>query len=143
MLNPSYSQLMNILNKEAEIDQKVTSRYSVVIAAAKRARQIVGGADYEDMGLDTDKAVSIAVNEIYKGHVRVVPKDGMKTWFDDTEVVVQNMPTLIDDSYVMADDTAVDFDDIDDSGDDDPEGNDDGWDDDGDGDDEDEDAGDS
>jgi len=109
MLNPSYSQLMNILNKDAQIDQKVTSRYSVVIAAAKRARQIVGGAEYEKSDLDSDKAVSIAVNEIYKGHVRVVPKDGMMTWFDDSEVVVKNIPTLIDDNYVMADEPIKSF----------------------------------
>jgi len=109
---------MNILNEKADIDQKVTSRYSIVIAAAKRARQIVGGAEYKDMDLDTDKAVSIAVSEIYKGHVRVIPKDGMKTWFDDTEIVVQNMPTLIDDSYAMTDEADFDekgFDDIDDA----------------------------
>jgi len=99
---------MSILNNSAEVNQKVTSRYSVVIAAAKRARQIVGGAEYEDMGLDTDKAVSIAVSEIYSGHVRIVPKDGMSTWFDDSELVVHNMPTLIDDSYVMADEISDD-----------------------------------
>ncbi|MCL2349846.1 MAG: DNA-directed RNA polymerase subunit omega [Defluviitaleaceae bacterium] len=99
MLNPSYSSLMDILNKDAEATQKISSRYSIVIAASKRARQIVAGAQFEDMNLDTDKAVSIAVNEIYHGHVRVVPSD--TPWEDD--LVVQNLPTLIDDSFVMAD----------------------------------------
>ena len=103
MLNPSYGNLIEVLNQDADIDSKITSRYSIVIAAAKRARQIVGGARHHDLGLDTDKAVSIAINEIYKGHVKIVPKEGVTAW-DDHDHVVQNMPTLIDDSFVMADD---------------------------------------
>ncbi|MDR2167877.1 MAG: DNA-directed RNA polymerase subunit omega [Clostridiales bacterium] len=100
MINPSYSSLIEVLNKDAEVDQKITSRYSIVIAAAKRARQIVGGAAYDDMGLNTDKAVSIAINEIFQGHVRIVPKAGAEAW--EHEHIVQNLPTLIDDSFVMA-----------------------------------------
>lgn len=39
MLKPSYAQLMDVLNKGSK--ENVTSRYSVVIAAAKRARQLM------------------------------------------------------------------------------------------------------
>ena len=121
MLNPSYSSLMKILNEDAELDQKITSRYSVVIAAAKRARQIVAGAEYSDLGIDSDKAVSIAVNEIYHGHVRIVPKDAPETW---ESAVVHNVPILIDDNFLMEaidgfeaddfEDSAEGFDDADD-----------------------------
>jgi DNA-directed RNA polymerase subunit omega len=104
MLNPSYGSLIEVLNKDADVDQKITSRYSIVIAAAKRARQIVGGAAYDDLGLDTDKAVSIAINEIYQGYVKIVPKGGVQDW-DEHEHIVQNLPTLIDDSFVMAEET--------------------------------------
>ena len=45
MLHPSYSDLMKVVNsgvKEGE-DKIVSSRYSIVMATAKRARQIIAG----------------------------------------------------------------------------------------------------
>ena len=44
MLRPSYTELMNLLNEDSDMDNKITSRYSIVIAVAKRARQIIDGA---------------------------------------------------------------------------------------------------
>jgi len=74
MLRPSYGELMDILNDKSEdMDNKITSRYTIVIAAAKRARQIVNGASCDDADVATDKAVSIAVNEIGKGKILVLP----------------------------------------------------------------------
>ncbi|MDR2183894.1 MAG: DNA-directed RNA polymerase subunit omega [Clostridiales bacterium] len=103
MLNPSYSSLIKILNEDVGVDQRVTSRYSVVIAAAKRARQIVGGAEYDDFGARTDKAVSIAVNEIQRGYIRVVPGTIENIAMPHSEHVLQNLPTVIDDSFVSED----------------------------------------
>ena len=108
MLNPSYSSLIKILNEDAGTDARVTSRYSVVIAAAKRARQIVGGAEYEDLGAKTDKAVSIAVNEIQRGFIRVVPGTAEDIAMPHSEHVIQNLPTVIDDSFVSDDIPIVD-----------------------------------
>lgn len=102
MLKPSYGSLIEVINKDAAADAQIASRYSVVIATAKRARQIVGGADHVALP-GSDKAVSLAVNELYKGHVKVVPKVGA-TAYDDHEHVVPNMPTVIDDSYVTSED---------------------------------------
>ena len=47
MLHPSYSDLIKVVNSEVEPGEQpvVQSRYSIVIAAAKRARQIIGGAE--------------------------------------------------------------------------------------------------
>ena len=47
MLHPSYSDLINVVNIEVEPGEQpvVQSRYSIVIASAKRARQIIGGSD--------------------------------------------------------------------------------------------------
>lgn len=73
MLRPSYAELMDIMNKNSE--KNVTSRYTVVIAAAKRARQIID--DDEPMvseGVDINKPVSIAVEEIREGKISVVPE---------------------------------------------------------------------
>ena len=103
MLNPSYSNLMKILNEDANADQRITSRYSVVIAAAKRARQIVGGADYEEVYTKSDKAVSIAVNEIQRGHIKIVPGAIEDAYPPHSEHVLQNLPTVIDDNFVSED----------------------------------------
>lgn len=66
MLRPSYSELMNVLNTESSLNSNITSRYIVVIAAAKRARQIV-----EENEHFKGKAVSIAVNEMYANKLTV------------------------------------------------------------------------
>ena len=45
MLHPSYTDLMNIVNGDVEEGEEpvISSRYSIVMATAKRARQIIGG----------------------------------------------------------------------------------------------------
>ena len=47
MLHPSYSDLMSVVNKEVEEGETpvVNSRYSIVMATSKRARQLVSGAE--------------------------------------------------------------------------------------------------
>ena len=42
MIHPSYSDLMEVVNKEVEPGEQpvVQSRYSIVLATAKRARQL-------------------------------------------------------------------------------------------------------
>ena len=45
MLHPSYTDLMQVVNSEVEQGETpvVNSRYSIVMATAKRARQIIAG----------------------------------------------------------------------------------------------------
>ena len=45
MLHPSYSDLMNVVNSEVEQGEApvVNSRYSIVMATSKRAREIIDG----------------------------------------------------------------------------------------------------
>lgn len=45
MLHPSYTDLMKVVNKDVEEgDSKVVnSRYSIVMATSKRARQLIAG----------------------------------------------------------------------------------------------------
>lgn len=73
MLHPSYSDLINVVNSEVEPGEApvVQSRYSIVIAAAKRARQIIGGADAEIPGAGK-KPLSVAVEELYEGRVKIL-----------------------------------------------------------------------
>ena len=73
MLRPSYSELMSLLNEEnAENIEKdeITSRYTIVMAVAKRARQLIEGEEALSKS-DTDKAVSVAVAEMAEGKLRV------------------------------------------------------------------------
>jgi len=76
MLHPSYAELTDVLNRESNVDNKITSRYTIVIAAAKRARQLIDGAEPQTY-VPTDKAVSIAVNEMYAGKItlRAIDED--------------------------------------------------------------------
>ena len=75
MLRPSYAELMDVLNKDTE-GSNVKSRYTVVIAAAKRARQITEGHEplIDESEIKVDKPMSIAVQEMYKGKIEVVPE---------------------------------------------------------------------
>ncbi len=73
MLHPSYSDLMKVVNSEVEQGEApvVNSRYSIVMAASKRARQIIAG---EDVLVDAkdEKPLSIAVEEINQGKVKIL-----------------------------------------------------------------------
>ena len=66
MLRPSYSELMECINTNELNESKITSRYTIVLAAAKRARQIIDGA-HPLTYAPTDRAVSIAVKEMAEG----------------------------------------------------------------------------
>ncbi len=74
MLHPSYADLMNVVNKDVAEDEApiVTSRYSIVMASAKRARQIVSG-DEALAGSEDEKPLSIAIDEINEGKVTILP----------------------------------------------------------------------
>ena len=76
MLHPSYSELMQVVNSELEPDEAplVNSRYSIVLATSKRARQIIGGED-PLVSSRGKKPLSIAVEELYKGKVKIVSDD--------------------------------------------------------------------
>jgi len=62
---------MNLLNDVNETeDNEITSRYTIVMAIAKRARQIIDGAEPLSKA-ETDKAVSFAVAEKSAEKLRV------------------------------------------------------------------------
>ena len=70
MLRPSYSELMDAVMKEESLDPRVVSRYTLVLAAAKRARQITDGAAPLTYA-PTERAVSIAVKELHEGKLKI------------------------------------------------------------------------
>ena len=70
MLRPSYSELMEKLNTQKRVDSEITSRYTIVLAVAKRARQIINGSNPLTYA-PTDRAVSIAVRELDEGKLNI------------------------------------------------------------------------
>lgn len=73
MLHPSYSDLMGIINERNEEDEdgaKVKSRYSVIIASSKRARQLIEGEE-PMISVTIPKPLSIAIEELYEGKIDI------------------------------------------------------------------------
>ncbi len=82
MLHPSYSDLMKVVNSEVEEGDEpvVNSRYSIVMATAKRARQIIARQSKGDLDVMTvSKPLSKAVSELYEGKIKILPEDGEVT----------------------------------------------------------------
>ena len=76
MLHPSYTDLMKVVNSEVEPGEQpvVNSRYSIVLATAKRARQLINGST-PLVDLNFPKPLSIAVEELYCSKVKIVSDD--------------------------------------------------------------------
>ncbi|MBQ8951886.1 MAG: DNA-directed RNA polymerase subunit omega [Eubacterium sp.] len=74
MIHPSYSDLMAVANTGVEPGEQpvVQSRYSIVLATAKRARQIVKGSEPLVDDIAGKKPLSIAVEELYEGKIKIV-----------------------------------------------------------------------
>ena len=77
MLHPSYTELMKVVNSDVEIGEEpvVNSRYSIVLATAKRARQIIGGEEPLIDNTLNKKPFSIAVEELYSSKVKIVGEE--------------------------------------------------------------------
>ena len=73
MLHPSYSDLMNVVNSSVEEGETpvVNSRYSIVMATSKRARQIIAGAE-PLVNPNGKKALSMAVEELATERIHIL-----------------------------------------------------------------------
>ena len=77
MLHPSYTDLMKVVNKDVEEgDTKVVnSRYSIVMATSKRARQLIAGDTVERCVKEGDKPLSIAIDELNQGKLKILAEN--------------------------------------------------------------------
>jgi DNA-directed RNA polymerase subunit omega len=75
MIHPSYKEMIEAVNATSEDDTVpvVSSRYSIVMATSHRARQIVAGDAPLISNAKGRKPLSIAVDELYQGQVRIIP----------------------------------------------------------------------
>ncbi len=84
MIHPSYTDLMEVVNSQVEEGEEpvIQSRYSIVLATSKRARQIISGDEPLVDDAPCNKPLSIAVDELYKGKVIITAED---EYADDNE----------------------------------------------------------
>lgn len=75
MLHPAYTEIVEKVNDYAEKNgyKKVTSRYTLVAMAYKRAREINNG-DTPLVEVDIEKPLSKAIHEIYNNKVNILDK---------------------------------------------------------------------
>lgn len=73
MLHPSYTDLMKVVNSEVEQGEQlvVNSRYSIVMATSKRARQIIAGEEPLVYAAGK-KPLSVAIEELNQGEIKIV-----------------------------------------------------------------------
>lgn len=85
MLHPSYTDLIEAVNSEVEPGEQpvVQSRYSIVIATSKRARQLIAGEE-ATIPNNGKKPLSIAIEELYENKVKIVSEDDLKE--DDIQI---------------------------------------------------------
>jgi len=77
MLHPSYTDLINAVNSAGEPGEHpvVQSRYSIVIAAAKRGRQLVDKSKPLVAGAAGKKPLSTAIQELYEQKISIMPEE--------------------------------------------------------------------
>ena len=77
MLHPSYTDLIEAVNKDIEEGEAntVNSRYSIVMAAAKRAREIIDGSEPMVIVKGVDKPLTVAIDEMNQSKIKIAGED--------------------------------------------------------------------
>lgn len=80
MLHPSYVELMKVVNSAADTENGdqpvVNSRYSIVMATARRARQLIAGDEpLVSIRAKNDKPLSVAVEELNQGKIHILSEE--------------------------------------------------------------------
>ncbi len=86
MIHPSYVDLMKVVNKDVEEGETpvINSRYSIVMATAKRARQIVDGDEPLVKVSRGEKPLSTAVDELNQGEIRILAEDEVEEEYSES-----------------------------------------------------------
>lgn len=104
MIHPSYVDLMQVVNKGVEEGETpvINSRYSIVMATAKRARQIVDGDEPLINVPEGEKPLSIAVEELNQEKIRILAENE-----PDEEFIEEEEDTFEDEETVSEGDDIV------------------------------------
>ena len=79
MIHPSYNELIAAINENTEENDNamlINSRYSLVLATSKRARQLIAGKAPLISDTTNKKPLSIAIDELYEGKVQILEDVG-------------------------------------------------------------------
>lgn len=108
MLHPSYSDLMKVVNSDALPGEApiVNSRYSIVMATSKRARQLISG---EDALISTQKIkpLSMAVEELNQGKIKILTEEEARRAREAAAAPVIDLGMEDEEGNVMSDTEAV------------------------------------
>ena len=76
MLHPSYTDLMQLVNSEVESGEApvVNSRYSIVLATSKRARQLIDGVPAMSHP-SCPKPLSVAIDELNSSKIHILSEE--------------------------------------------------------------------
>ncbi len=94
MIHPSYTELIEAINTNSEDDDttmSLNSRYSLVLATSKRARQLIAGSKPLVDGAAGKKPLAIAIDELYKGKVKILAPEEETEETAEAEAVVELM----------------------------------------------------
>ena len=76
MIHPSYTEIMQVVNSNVEPGEQpvVNSRYSIVMATSKRARQLI---DHNEAYVESEgrKPLSVAVDELYNEKIQILNEE--------------------------------------------------------------------
>ena len=77
MMHPSYTDLMKVVIKDVEEGESkiVNSRYYIVMATSKRARQLIAGELPLVPAKNGDKPLSIAIEELNEGKLMIMAEN--------------------------------------------------------------------
>lgn len=92
MIHPSYSELIEAINTNNEEDDNtimMNSRYSLVLATSKRARQIIAGSEPMVDKITCNKPLSIAIDEFYQGKVKIIADASVEETEEAVEEVIE------------------------------------------------------
>lgn len=80
MLHPSYTDLMKVVNQDVEegATKIVNSRYSIVLATAKRARQLINGERALVATKAGEKPLSTAIAELNDAKLKIVTDEAQQ-----------------------------------------------------------------
>ena len=113
MIHPSYTELIEAINTNNEDDDttmSINSRYSLVLAASKRARQLIAGAKPMVAGAAGKKPLSIAIDELYQGQVKILaPEEETEETAEavQTEAAVEETEAVAEAETEAAEETAA------------------------------------
>lgn len=95
MLHPSYNDLMHVVNSAVEPGEHpvVNSRYSIVLATAKRARQLIDGSQPLVDG-NYPKPLSVAIKELSTSAIKIDTETGEEPEAEVDSGEMENAPDV-------------------------------------------------